>query len=82
MKKATLTIGLFSVVMALTSFTTPQTSNSKIVDNTLITSIDGTGGQSSGGNRKVDFNGGSNTNQILAIDGTGGQSSGGNRKVD
>jgi len=82
MKKATFTIGLFTIGMILTSFATPETSNSKIVNNTLIISSDGTGGQSSGGNRKVDFTGSSETNYIVVNDGTGGQSSGGNRKVD
>jgi hypothetical protein len=85
MKKATFTIGLFTVVTALTSFATPTTSASKIVDNIEITSIDGSGSQSAGGNKKVDFNSNSQsvlTNQIAYIDGSGSQSAGGNKKVD
>ena len=72
MKKATLTIGLFSLVMVLTSFTSPEivvTKNS----NEISLGIDG---QSTGGGRKVDeyaINGG------VGID---GQSTGGGRKVD
>lgn len=85
MKRATLTIGLFTLVMVLTSFTSPEKTTSAIANN-VITSIDGSGGQSSGGNKKVDYNGStvdlSKTNQIVAIDGSGGQSSGGNKKVD
>jgi len=82
MKKTILTIGLFTLVLATTSFATPKNSTSSIVDNTEITSIDGTGGQSTGGNKKVDFNGGTLKNKITNIDGTGGQSTGGNKKVD
>jgi hypothetical protein len=86
MKKATLTIGLFTLVMVLTSFTTPETSTPSIVDNTVITSIDGTGSQDAGGNRKHDYTGNStiqtSTIQIAEIDGTGSQDAGGNRKHD
>jgi general stress protein YciG len=86
MKKATLTIGLFTLVMVLTSFTTPKTSTPSIVDNTVKTSIDGTGGQDTGGNRKHDYTRNStiqtSTIQIAEIDGTGGQDTGGNRKHD
>ncbi|MBF4470685.1 hypothetical protein [Flavobacterium sp. HJJ] len=82
MKKAVLTIGLFTLVLVSTSFTSPQNSTTVIDDSSVITSIDGTGGQSSGDNRKVDYTGASLKNQIVEIDGTGGQSSGDNRKVD
>lgn len=82
MKKATLTIGLFTLVLVSTSFASPSSSITSISDNTVITSIDGTGGQSQGDNRKVDYNGRSVNNQIIEIDGTGGQSQGDNRKVD
>ena len=50
MKKAILTIGLFSLVMILTSFTTPETTN---INNN--TSIDLVGATSVGGNQKVDL---------------------------
>jgi len=83
MKKALLTFGLFTLVLASTSFAAPTNSNSPIADNTVITAIDGSGGQSSGGNKKLDYNGDSlKSNQILNIDGSGGQSSGGNKKLD
>ena len=82
MKKAVLTIGLFTLVLASTSFASPKEPISSITDNTIITSTDGTGGQSTGGNRKVDYNGHTFQNQITDTDGTGGQSTGGNRKRD
>jgi hypothetical protein len=86
MKKATLTIGLFTLVMVLTSFTTTETTASTIAAKTKNSPIDGSGGQDSGGNRKHDFVGDATitatTIQIADIDGSGGQDSGGNRKHD
>ncbi|PKB17003.1 hypothetical protein [Flavobacterium sp. 5] len=82
MKKAILTIGLFTLVLASTSFASPKNSTSLIADNTIITSIDGTGGQSTGNNKKVDYNNNTLRTQITNIDGTGGQSTGNNKKVD
>jgi hypothetical protein len=82
MKKAILTIGLFTLVLVSTSFASPKNATPSIAENTEITIIDGNGGQSTGGNRKVDYNGGSLKNEIIIIDGNGGQSTGGNRKVD
>jgi general stress protein YciG len=83
MKKAILTIGLFTIVTALTSFAKPTFVN---VDNTINTEIDGNGGQDVGGNKKVDYNGNlliaNSTNKISEIDGNGGQDVGGNKKVD
>jgi hypothetical protein len=82
MKKAISTIGLFALVMVLTSFTTPET----IIDNITYSSIDGNGGQDTGHTRKRDFTGltSSNalTNQIVDIDGNGGQDAGRNKKKD
>jgi hypothetical protein len=85
MKKAILSIGLFTLVLASTSFASPKNSTSTIADNAVITSIDGNGSQSTGDNKKVDYNGGtfkSDKNQIVAIDGNGSQSTGDNKKVD
>jgi hypothetical protein len=86
MKKATLTIGLFTLVMVLTSFTTTKTTASTIADNTTNTPIDGSGSQDTGGHRKADYSGeeslASLTNQVVAIDGSGSQDTGGNRKRD
>ncbi len=83
MKKAILTIGLFTIVTALTSFAKPTTAN---VDNTVNTQIDGAGGQDTGGSKKVDINGRNfkfvKTNHIKEIDGAGGQDTGGSKKVD
>ncbi|HSD08924.1 hypothetical protein [Flavobacterium sp.] len=82
MKKALLTFGLFTLVLASTSFATPTSSTSPIADNAVITTLNIDGGQSSGGNRKLDYNGENSkiNNTITSID--GGQSSGGNRKLD
>ena len=54
MKKTILTIGLFTLVLASTSFASPTISTSSIADNTLTVSINGNGSQDSGGSRKVD----------------------------
>ncbi|MDR6844824.1 hypothetical protein [Flavobacterium granuli] len=86
MKKAILTIGLFTLVLATTSFASPKISTSSFADNTLITGIDGNGGQDSGGHKKVDYNGSTShilsKQQVADIDGNGGQDSGGHKKVD
>ncbi|WP_268848111.1 hypothetical protein [Flavobacterium aestivum] len=87
MKKSTVTIGLIAVVMALTSFTTTETTASTIASNTTITPIDGSGGQDSGGHRKADYTGNEslaslNSQILVDIDGSGGQDSGGHRKAD
>jgi hypothetical protein len=83
MKKASLTIALFSLVLVATSFAAPQKS---VPTNATITFTDGHGSQSTGGNRKVDYNGGTNkfnqTTKVTFTDGHGSQSTGGNRKVD
>lgn len=81
MKKTILTIGLFTLVLVSTSFASPKDSISTITDPN-ITSTDGTGSQSTGGNRKVDYNGRTFQSQNTGVDGTGSQSTGGNRKVD
>ena len=73
MKKAILTIGLFSLVVTLTSFTTPENGSANII-----------GGQSAGGNVKVDdiIGGQSAGGNVKVDDIIGGQSAGGNVKVD
>jgi hypothetical protein len=83
MKKATLTIGVFTLVLALTSFANPTTATASNLDNTVITAIDGTGTQTTGDNKKVDFmESPIKLNQKLEIDGTGTQTTGDNKKVD
>ena len=54
MKKAILTFGLFSLMMVLTSFTTPETTTTNLDNNS---SIDLAGSGSAGGNKKVDLAG-------------------------
>ncbi|REG92972.1 hypothetical protein [Flavobacterium aquicola] len=82
MKKAILSIGLFTLVLASTSFAAPTSSTSSIADNTAITNVDGTGAQQTGDHRKVDFNQNLLVNQVTAVDGTGAQQTGDHRKVD
>ncbi len=83
MKKAILSIGLFTLVLASTSFASPKISTSAIAENTFSTPIDGNGGQSTGDNKKLDYNGGTyNPGQTNFIDGNGGQSTGDNKKLD
>jgi hypothetical protein len=92
MKKAILTIGLFSLMMVLTSFTTPETTNNtKVENNTNLTGgqatggnqkLDLTGGQATGGNQKLDLTGGQATGGNQKLDLTGGQATGGNQKLD
>ena len=64
MKKAILTIGLFSLVMILTSFTTHETTT-KLNNNT--TNVDLVGNGAAGGNQKLDLvgNGAAGGNQKL-----------------
>lgn len=51
MKKSILTIGLLSLVMILTSFTTPETTRATVNNNTTV---DAVGSGSVGGNVKLD----------------------------
>ena len=80
MKKAILTFGLFSLMMVLTSFTSPEMSNtSKVENNTFVELV---GGGSAGGNKKVDLVGGGSAGGNKKVDLVGGGSAGGNKKVD
>ena len=78
MKKTILTIGLFTLVMGLTSFTTPKQKTA--IEKGSKTEING--GSSVGGNKKVDINGGSSVGGNKKVDINGGSSVGGNKKVD
>jgi hypothetical protein len=77
MKKAILTIGLFSLVMILTSFTTPETKNNTKVENNTIVELNG---NQTAGNKKVDLNG-NQTAGNKKVDLNGNQTAG-NKKVD
>ena len=79
MKKAILTIGLFSLVMILTSFTTPETA-SKL--NNSNTNIDLVGSGSAGGNQKLDLVGSGSAGGNQKLDLVGSGSAGGNQKLD
>jgi hypothetical protein len=78
MKKAILTIGLFSLVMILTSFTTPETNSTAKSD----TNVNIIGGNSAGGNVKLDIIGGNSAGGNVKLDIIGGNSAGGNVKLD
>ena len=86
MKKAILTIGLFTLVLSSTSFASAKHSTPSIATSTVLTSIDGNGGQSTGDLRKLDYNGETlklnKSLQVTGIDGNGGQSTGDLRKLD
>lgn len=79
MKKAILTIGLFTLVMGLTSFTTPEPKRTVEKGTSLI---DINGSQSAGGNKKVDINGSQSAGMNKKVDINGSQSAGMNKKVD
>jgi hypothetical protein len=78
MKKAILTIGLFSLVMILTSFTTSETNNNAKVD----TKVNIVGQGATGGNVKVDIVGQGATGGNVKVDIVGQGATGGNVKVD
>ncbi|WP_300976698.1 3-oxoacyl-ACP reductase [Flavobacterium sp.] len=79
MKKAILTIGLFTLVMGLTSFTTPE-QKATIEKGTNLLNISGS--QSAGNNKKVDISGSQSAGNNKKVDISGSQSAGGNKKVD
>jgi hypothetical protein len=80
MKKVILTAGLFSLVMVLTSFTTPDTEPTIIIDGNGNVEIVGAGAV--GGNKKVDIVGASAVGGNKKVDIVGAGAVGGNKKVD
>ncbi|SFF30659.1 3-oxoacyl-ACP reductase [Flavobacterium xueshanense] len=80
MKKAILSIGLFSLVMVLTSFTTPETDPVVTIDNNG--NVELVGNTSAGGNKKVDLVGNTSAGGNKKVDLVGNTSAGGNKKVD
>jgi hypothetical protein len=86
MKKSILTIGLFTIVLASTSFASPKNSTSLISNNADISYINGAGTVESGDNRKVDFVGNTikktTLTKVSYINGPGNEDSGDNQKVD
>lgn len=84
MKKAILTFGLFSLVMILTSFTTPENTTTIKVENKAVLEY---AGSASGGNKKIDtdYYAGSASGGNKKVDSSikyAGSASGGNKKVD
>jgi len=79
MKKAILTFGLFSLVMILTSFTTPETTKVTVNNNTTV---EAAGAQSAGGNVRLDAAGAQSAGGNVRLDAAGAQSAGGNVRLD
>jgi hypothetical protein len=79
MKKAILTIGLFTLVMGLTSFTSTKAKSSVEKE---INLLEINGSQSAGRNKKVDINGSQSAGKNKKVDINGSQSAGKNKKVD
>jgi hypothetical protein len=79
MKKAILTFGLFSLVMILTSFTTPENTNVTVNNNTTV---EAAGSGSAGGNMKLDAAGSGSAGGNMKLDAAGSGSAGGNMKLD
>ena len=80
MKKSILTIGLFSLAIALTSFTSNQTDPVIVIDANGNVEIVGAG--SAGGNKKVDIVGAGSAGGNKKVDIVGAGSAGGNKKID
>lgn len=64
MKKATLTIGLFSLIMVATSFANPVVTNASSTKNMAMAIDPGLGGQAGRDGRKLDVQG--TTNKLNA----------------
>ena len=79
MKRAILTFGLFSLVMVLTSFTTPETT--LLVDND-ITTIQASGSGSAGGSKRLDASGSGSAGGSKRLDASGSGSAGGSKRLD
>ena len=79
MKKAILTFGLLSLVMILTSFTTPETTKVNVNNNTTLQAV---GSQSAGGNVRLDAVGSQSAGGNVRLDAVGSQSAGGNVRLD
>jgi hypothetical protein len=78
MKKSILTIGLLTLVMILTSFTTPETK----VTVTNSTTVEAAGAGVTGGNVKLDAAGAGVTGGNVKLDAAGAGVTGGNVKLD
>ncbi len=80
MKKAILTFGLFSLMMIVTSFTTPEsTLNGTTINNSQLEAV---GSACAGGNKKVDAVGSACAGGNKKVDAVGSACAGGNKKVD
>ena len=78
MKKAILTIGLFSLVMILTSFTTPETSKVTVNNNT----IEAAGSGATGRTMRLDAAGSGATGGTMRLDAAGSGATGGTMRLD
>lgn len=80
MKKSILTIGLFSLIMILTSFTTPETVSATNVENNGSIELSGSG--ATGGTKKLDLSGSGATGGTKKLDLSGSGATGGTKKLD
>ena len=81
MKRAILTFGLFSLVMVLTSFTTPETSTTLLVDNN-DTAIEAVGSGSTGRTKRLDAVGSGATGRTKRLDAVGSGATGKTKRLD
>jgi hypothetical protein len=79
MKKSIFAIGLLSMVMVLTSFTTPETTKVTVSNNTTLQAA---GSGSTGMNPKLDAAGSGSTGMNPKLDAAGSGSTGMNPKLD
>jgi hypothetical protein len=78
MKKSILAIGLLSLVMILTSFTTPQNN----INISTTTTVDHSGQGATGGNVRLDHSGQGATGGNVRLDHSGQGATGGNVRLD
>lgn len=81
MKRAILTFGLFSLVMVLTSFTTPETSTTLLVDNN-DTTIEAVGSGAAGRTKRLDAVGSGAAGRTKRLDAVGSGAAGRTKRLD
>ena len=93
MKRAILTFGLFSLVMVLTSFTTPETSTTLLNNDTTIEAVgsgatgrtkrlDAVGSGATGRTKRLDAVGSGATGRTKRLDAVGSAAIGGTKRLD
>ena len=79
MKKAILTFGLLSLVMILTSFTTPETTKVTVNNNTTLEAV---GSGAAGGTVRLDAVGSGAAGGTVRLDAVGSGAAGGTVRLD